>query len=179
MVLTIAAVLLIAIAGLVLINTGNASADVTSVTTTDQIEASTNSQFGGAVMPSLLKMFSALVVVLFCIYGSIFFLKKVMGKKLSGNKINKTLEVLETTYLAPKKSISLVRIANRSVLVGVTEQQISVLTELTDEETSDLILSEETAEEKTPVKGFKEMLSMASSKVREFNQKGKPAIAES
>ncbi|MEE8423643.1 MAG: flagellar biosynthetic protein FliO, partial [Thermodesulfobacteriota bacterium] len=42
----------------------------------------------------------------------------IIGKKYAGNKTNNILEILETTHLGPKKSLSLVRVADKSVLVG-------------------------------------------------------------
>jgi len=44
------------------------------------------------------------------------------------------LQVLESTTLAPNRSIYVVRVADRRLVLGVTTQQITTLAELEDEE---------------------------------------------
>ncbi len=113
----------------------------------DGVEASGNAdtlQTTGATSAFLpiIKMFSALIVVVIAIYVGVYLLRRTMGKKFSGNRAYNSLEVLETTFVAPKKSVSLVRVADRSVLIGVTDQSISVLTELDAEATSQILSKE-------------------------------------
>lgn len=100
----------------------------------------------GTAMPSMIRMICALVVVICCIYGGIFLLKRSMGKKYAGGG-NSILEVLETTSVAPKKTISLVKVMDKSVLVGVTENGISMLTELDSEQTEKVLAFQESPEE--------------------------------
>ncbi len=175
--IAVAIIVGVAVIGLFFINTGRATADVAKpVTTTPDASGSGQIGLGQTVVPSLLKMASALIIVVFCIYGSVFLLKKGFGRKLSHNRRNSALELLETTYVGPKKSISLVRVADRSVLVGVTDNQISVLTELDAEATQAVLVCD--GEEEQPAK-FKDLLTTASQKVREFTVKGKKAAIES
>ncbi len=174
--ITVAIIVGVAVVGLFFINTGRATADVAkpAAATVDQAVTS-ETGLGQTVVPSLLKMASALIVVVFCIYGSVFLLKKGFGRKLSHNRRNSALELLETTYVGPKKSISLVRVGDKSVLVGVTDNQISVLTELDAEATQAMLVCD--AAEAQPAK-FKDLLTTASQKVREFTVKGKKAAIE-
>ena len=174
--ITVAIIVSVAVVGLFFINTGRATADVSTpaASTVDQAVAG-ETGLGQTVVPSLLKMASALIVVVFCIYGSVFLLKKGFGRKLSHNRRNSALEVLETTYVGPKKSISLVRVGDKSVLVGVTDNQISVLTELDAEATKAVVACDE--EEAQPAK-FKELLTTASQKIREFTVKGNKTAME-
>lgn len=81
-------------------------------------------------MTSIGKMIVALMVVIACIYAGIYFLKRLMVKRRTAGKPDGLLEVIETTHLDARKSIALVRVADRAVLIGVTEQHISMLTEL-------------------------------------------------
>jgi len=95
----------------------------------------------GTAMPSMIRMICALIVVICCIYAGIFLLKRSMGKKYAGGG-NSILEVLETTCVAPKKTISLVKVMDKSVLVGVTENGISMLTELDSDQTEKVLASQ-------------------------------------
>ncbi len=169
-----------AVIGLMFINTGKADAELIGMNNADgTVSESNNSQLATSVVPSLMKIISALVIVLIAIYLSIYLLKKTMGKKFSGNRKLDSLEVIETTFVAPKKTISLVRIGNKSVLVGVTEQNISMLTELTTDETDEILSVEQVESTQIHQNSFKEFLSVASNKVKEFSHKGKPLAVKS
>jgi flagellar biosynthetic protein FliO len=174
--ITVAIIVSVAVVGLFLINTGRATADVVKpvAATADEV-VTAETGLAQTVVPSLLKMASALIVVVFCIYGSVFLLKKGFGRKLSHNRRNNALELLETTYVGPKKSISLLRVGDKSVLVGVTDNQISVLTELDAEATQAVLVCDR--EEAQPAK-FKDLLTTASQKVRDFTVKGKRTAIE-
>lgn len=115
---------------------------------------------------SALKLAGAMIVVIGAIYGFLFFLRKMMGKRLSSNRKQRFLELLETTYIGQKKSISLVRFADRAILIGSSENNIAPLAELDSEETSRLL------QETTPAKnitGFRSLLSDAREKYRTLN----------
>ena len=101
-------------------------------------------------------MLSALVVVIACIYGGIYLLRRMMGRRHSGRGGAGLLQVLETAHLGPRKSVSLVRVADKSVLVGVTEGQISVLTELDETKTAEIVAADEAAETKPAFAGLLE-----------------------
>lgn len=128
-------------------------------------EESTYSGYASSSMPSMLKVGGALAVVILSIYLGVFILKRMMGKKYSGNKKHNILEVLETTYIGPKKTISLVRVAGKSVLVASTETQISMLTEMDSEETEEILRGIEVEIEPD---AFQNMLSSASDKMKAF-----------
>ncbi|SYZ74264.1 exported hypothetical protein [Candidatus Zixiibacteriota bacterium] len=114
----------------------------------------------------LVKLVGALTLVVGCIYGFLYLLKRMMGAKLSSNREHRLLEVLETTYISQKKSVALIRVAERSVLVGITEENITPLTELDKDETTQML--GDLAPEKRPV-GFKSLLREARGKFSSFN----------
>lgn len=62
----------------------------------------------------------------------------------------------------------------RSVLVGVTEHQISTLTELDEQETNDIVGAAEVSE---PREGFASLLATAAEKFKTVGPE-KPAVAE-
>lgn len=127
-----------AIAGLLAIDTNQATADQNVALGDEQAKASEeiSSALTDSALPSLVRMASALVIVIACIYGGIFLLRYFTGQRRSRRGQVNILEVLETTSVAPKKMVSLIRVADKSVLVGITESGMSLLTELSPEETA-------------------------------------------
>ena len=175
--LTMAVIILAALIGVLAINTDRASAvkadakvENTAVQTETAATTNTGSPtaFYSSAAPSLLKLVSALVLVVVCIYVGVYLLRKLMGKKYSGNRQNTILEVLETTYVAPKKSVSLLRVADKAVLVGTSENQISVLTELDPDQTREVLASIEPAAES---ENFSSLFKSASDKLKEIGFK--------
>ncbi len=122
----------------------------------------------GVAAISIFKMILALAVVIIAIYGGIYLLKRLTSRKHSSRSGTSLLEVLETAYIDPKKSLSLVRVANKSVLIGVTDNQISVLTELDPQLTTTAL---ESAAHKAQTESFGQLLRSASSKLNVFGLK--------
>jgi flagellar biosynthetic protein FliO len=112
---------------------------------------------------SMAKLMGALFVVVVGIYGFLYLLRRMMGSKLSANRNSRLIEVLETTFVAQKKSVSLVRFGDRAVLLGITDGNMTPLAELSAEETVK-ILAESTMEKSAP--GFKNILQDARGKWR-------------
>lgn len=78
-----------------------------------------------------IKMMVSVFIVVCLGAGAIYASKKVMGKftKLSGKKV----KVIETTYLGPRKAVHLLRIGDRHLLIGSTNENITKLADLTTE----------------------------------------------
>ncbi len=173
-----AVILCIALIGLFLVTIGrgsehyglyaqqSASPTVTDSTAAKPIEGLVGK---GAATISILKMLVALVVVIGCIYLAIYLMKKLMGPKYRGSRKARVLEILETAYIDPKKSLSLVRVADKSVLIGVTDNQISMLTELDPQVTMSLTKPVPGQEEEG---GFAGMLRSASNKLEGLGGSG-------
>ncbi len=130
-----------------------------------------------SVNAALFKLIGALIIVVAAIYGFLYLLKKMMGSGFSGNRKTRHIEVIETTYIAQKKSISLVRFGGRSVLVGVGDSGINVLAELTPEETSRLV-AETATESKNESIGFKGLLDNARTRFSNFSLKETIGISQ-
>lgn len=169
-------IIIIALIGVLVVNTDRATAVRTaSAGATDRVQRAETAAgeetpgFFSSVMPSLLRLASALVIVVAAIYLGVYGLKKMMGKKYSGNRQLNLLEVLETTYIAPKKSVSLVRVADKAVLVGMSDSQITVLTELDTEETKRVLASLSSVEVEPDA--FRTVFKAASKKIKEFTLK--------
>jgi flagellar protein FliO/FliZ len=170
--ITVAIILAVAIAGLILINTDPVSAERASTETPVPITleklAGGGSVTGGSLTAasSLLKILSALVIVVACIYGGVYVLKRLMNRRNNSRNGQQLLEVLETAYVGPKRTVSLIRVADKTVLVGVTESNISALIEFTAEETEAIVAVEPAQQLESD--GFRGAIAVASQKLKEI-----------
>jgi flagellar protein FliO/FliZ len=80
-------------------------------------------------MMELVQAFVPLLLILVLLYGVLFFIKR-KGFKLnpSQSKLN-GVEVLSTQTIMPKKFISLIKVQDKVLLVGMTDNNISLLKE--------------------------------------------------
>lgn len=83
----------------------------------------------GMVLPSLTRIALSLMAIIGIIYGSVFLLRKLTGHRLGSGGHKGAIQLVEKTFLAPKKSVCLLKLADRAVLIGVTETNINLLTE--------------------------------------------------
>jgi|GEM_PF-3137859 len=83
----------------------------------------------GTVLPSLSRVIISLLVIVTLIYLSVFLMRRLSGGRIHSGR-EKTVQVLEQTYIAPKKSVCLLKLADRLVLIGVSDAGISLLTEI-------------------------------------------------
>jgi len=176
MVITVSIVLIIALIGVVTIRVDSGEAQRLSTPAGQQSEAGSINQMTSSPspVPSLMKIGAALAVVVICIYIGLFLLKKVMGRKYTGGGQAGHLEVLESMYVAPKKTVSLIRVGERTVLIGVTETGVNMLTEFDEVNSASFIMPVEASE--TPQQ-FAGLLKTASEKIKEFRAtKKSPAL---
>lgn len=165
-------VLLVAFIGISAINISNADADgkkafgAESSIVAQSETASDQSAFSpGVPTGSIVKMVSALVIVIFSIYLCVMLLKRFLGRKYGGRGGESALEVIESTYVGPKKMVSLVRVADKAVLIGVTDQNISMLTELDADATAELAGAKGSVPQNA---GFASFMKTASAKIKEM-----------
>ncbi len=125
--------------------------------------------------PAIGKMLGALLVVLILMYFTFQVLKKVSAGRMIGAKGKRSLEVIEATHLAPKKSVALVRVGERAVMVGVTDHQITLLSELSTEETGKLIEQKQAETNQQP---FADMFQAAYKKFSAVRTKRQDAVVE-
>ena len=69
-----------------------------------------------------------LALVIALIYGSLYLLRKWQGGWFSPTK--KCITLLETTRLSPRQALHLVRVGERVLLVGATDQTVALLSEV-------------------------------------------------
>ncbi len=101
---------------------------------------------GGKPLPSPFKPIGILGAMLAVLAGGAFFLKKrKSGDSLRGHKAfagvigkfakgltpkSKLIEVLATHYLGPKKNIAVVKVGGRTLVLGVTDESINLITQI-------------------------------------------------
>lgn len=181
--LSSALIVAVAVVGLFLMSSSDGKADqTTTATPTTPAETNTTTAFGSSeiftdgALPTLAKMVGALFLVIICIYVGIYLLKKTMGGKYTkGNRVS-ALEVLESTGVGPKQNVTLIRVGDKAVLVGITGERMALLTELTAEDTAALMTA-------TPVDcepdAFSKMLSSAAMQVKKLTSKSRRTVLES
>ena len=175
-----ALIIAVAVVGLFLMSSSDGEADQTTQTTPANDKAvtavSTSDMFTDGALPTLAKMVGALLVVILCIYVGIYLMKKTMGGKYAGaHKLN-ALEVLESTGVGPKQNVTLIRVGDKSVLVGITGDRMALLTELTAEDTAALMTSTPVACEPD---AFSRMLSSAAMQMKKLTSKNRRTVLES
>jgi flagellar protein FliO/FliZ len=131
---------------------------------------------------------SAKMVVSFAILATMlgaayYFIRKYSVSNKVGSKSNMQIKILSQHYLGPKKSLAIVRVAGESILIGVTDQNISMIKALSlldDElpqvlpknfedtltEKSDLISEAEAAEDEFSFAGLKTTVSQKLKSMR-------------
>jgi flagellar protein FliO/FliZ len=158
--------LLVAIIGLVFIRVGPVTADGqndnSSITASSPPEPLTGYT---SVVPSIVRLGLAMVVVIVCIYGGIFLLKKLSQRRIGGSR-GQLLEVIETAGVGPKKVVTLVKVADRALVIGITDTNISLLTEFTAEQTAQILAKHETTVEPDR---FAAVLKSVTSRIKEIS----------
>ena len=86
------------------------------------------------LVPSSMKMFSMLALVLGIIFLLFFGFKKFVLKNTMFGGGEKLVNVLGTGFLGPKKNIVLVEVAGEVLVLGMSQDHITLLTNITDPE---------------------------------------------
>ena len=86
------------------------------------------------MIPSGLKMISMFAVVLGLMFLIFFGFKKYVLKNTAFGGGNKLVNVLGTWFLGPKKSIALVEVAGEVLVLGMSQENITLLSSIIDEE---------------------------------------------
>ena len=81
-----------------------------------------------------LKTFSVLAIILALILVGFYLIRRFGLIRSAGAVGTRWVTLINTTPIAPKKMIGVVDVAGEILVVGLTEQQISLLTKVTDEQ---------------------------------------------
>ncbi len=83
-------------------------------------------------LSSLVKMVSALAVVLGIMIAAIYLLKKYIKREGTGVDDGKFIKIISTRYIGPKCSIMLMVVLSNIIVVGLANNQITMLTTISD-----------------------------------------------
>jgi flagellar biosynthetic protein FliO len=123
-------------------------------TAPEAVEANAVAPMMGQDMTALgMKIIGSVVLVVGLLYAVMYAIKRFgTGVKLGGIRDN-AISVMHKRHIAPKKAIYILKIGQRSMVVGVTDSQINHLADLTEEDLESL-----KAEEAPKGSGFRQYL---------------------
>jgi len=114
------------------------------------------------LIATAVKMFIVLGVLLGGLIVALYLVKKVIGRR-DGQSKGRLIRVLASTYIGVKKSISLVEIPGALLVLGITNDRISLLTKIDDAET----MHQVTAAQNEPMRwSFSDHLQKISSRYK-------------
>lgn len=85
-------------------------------------------------LSSLLKMVFSLAIVLGMMIGAMYFIKKLLHNAIPAIDRGSMIKILANRYLGPKSSIMVVDVAGQIIVVGLSNQQMTVLTTISDKD---------------------------------------------
>jgi flagellar protein FliO/FliZ len=91
------------------------------------------------ILAFVMKMISALAVVMGLMMAAAYVFKKVFRQGGSGPADENMIRILSTRFLGPKSSVMVMEVAGYMMVVGVTPQQMTLLATISDQETMDRI----------------------------------------
>lgn len=102
------------------------------------------------------------MLVIGLLYATLLGLRRLQKNKAGQSAAGTTIQVLETVGLAPGRSLHLVVVGEKTLLVGATDHQLSLLTELNPEAVplpDDTSTDDEMAEQAAPAASFESALA--------------------
>lgn len=97
------------------------------------------------MLQSIITAISTLLIVVAILFLTYIFTKYV-GTKMSAGRYaggnSRYISVIDQTMLGQESSVALVRISGRVFLLGITGQNVNLLTELKDDELTELSVPE-------------------------------------
>lgn len=114
-----------------------------------------------------IRMFSALLLVLGIILVAFYLFRKLAKRNVMPSGIN-FIRIIDRSYIGVKKSITLVEVSGKFLVLGVTNDRISLLTQIEDSD-SLMLLNKTTTE--SPSSGFKSQLNRLLDKSKNSSKK--------
>ena len=88
-------------------------------------EESTHQEF--SFFSSFMQMIAALAIVIGLILLSKYFSGKLLGRVAAPGLVSKNIRLIETRYIAPRKSLILIEVAGEYLLLASTDSQLSLI----------------------------------------------------
>lgn len=118
-----------------------------------------------------------LVFVIIALYFVLKFIKKIGGSRLGID--NDLIHILSTKALKGTTALHLVEVGNQIFLIGATDTNINAISEITDQESKDMIslnLSVDNEDNKTFMQFFTDKLNKNSTIIDENDSESAPDI---
>jgi flagellar protein FliO/FliZ len=93
------------------------------------------------IVTTAFKMLTALGIVLGGLLICVYFIKRFLNRDVGGSK-EQLIKIIASQYIGIKKNISLVEIPGSILVVGVSNDNISLLTKIEDEKVLDALRQE-------------------------------------
>ncbi|MCK9362259.1 MAG: flagellar biosynthetic protein FliO [Syntrophales bacterium] len=87
-----------------------------------------------SIMSSFLNMIFALAVILGLLLGAVYLLKKFLPNAAPAFVDNSIINIVSARYLGPKSSVMILEILGKVIVIGVSADKLSYLTEISGEE---------------------------------------------
>lgn len=130
-------------------NSENQAADYSQIELQDSLAAvsqepvvftlSGDNQFN--IVGLIAKTIGYLFLIVVLILGVVYVLRRFVYNKREFSEYKKVIKVLSSTYIAPKKSLTLIEAAGRLLLLSVTDTGMNLITELKKEEYEEYLQS--------------------------------------
>lgn len=132
--------------------------DETSIILTDSTSEQPSSSSVASTVFMLLRMVVVLAIVAACIYFVIWFMKR--GLRVSNNS-DPFLRVVSTINLSQGKTVSVVTLLDHAYIIGVTDNAVNLIGEVTDKELVDAMnLYSDKETQTTKPRSFSDVLSI-------------------
>lgn len=116
---------------------------------------------------TLLKLGLALVLIVGLIYLSVIMLRKLSYGKMGKQALSGTIRIEDRNFVSPKKQLCLVRIEKKILLVGITEQAINLVADVSDQ---DFEIKQTISKPGYPSFSFKKLFTEAKVNLPFFSQ---------
>jgi flagellar protein FliO/FliZ len=113
-------------------------------------------------LSSAWQMLTALAVVLGGLFVVFYFLKRFMRRDIGGSG-NPLIRVVANQYIGVKKNIALVEVPGTVLVVGISNDRISLLTKIEEQE----VLNSIKAETSRPMPSFSDHLQRLTSRLKQ------------
>jgi flagellar biogenesis protein FliO len=95
---------------------------------------------GGVSIWSVLRIFITLLLVALAIYGVLYFFKNYQKNKNKAVNNDKYFKILAAAPLNAKTAAAVISVGKKAWLVGLADSSVSLISEINDQETVDMML---------------------------------------
>lgn len=94
--------------------------------------------YAPSMMGIVVKLVISMVLIIGLIYLSMYFLKKMNSRTSGTGFTGEAIKVINRTYISPKQCLYLVKIGNKYKVLGATDSNINLISDLDIEEAAKL-----------------------------------------